>query len=259
MLRTEYLPGAPCWLDLGAPDVSAAAKFYGAVFGWEFLSAGPDAGGYGMFQLGEKTVAAAGPLGEEDGAPSWTLYFHTADADATAAAVAKAGGTTRMAPMDVFTAGRMAQFTDPAGALFAVWQPGETKGLDAVTEPGTLAWTELCTTDPAGARSFYQSVFGWGVQEVPMSEGTYTVVQTAGGGEQNGQGGIMALTPDMAAGGMSVGWRPYFEVADCDATVSAAAGHGGTVVMGPMDVPEVGRIAGIVDPAGAQFYVIKSV
>jgi hypothetical protein len=27
----------------------------------------------------------------------------------------------------------MAQFTDPTGAAFAVWQPGETVGLDAVT------------------------------------------------------------------------------------------------------------------------------
>ena len=30
--------------------------------------------------------------------------------------------------MDVMTAGRMAVFADPVGAVFGVWQPGEHKG-----------------------------------------------------------------------------------------------------------------------------------
>lgn len=43
MLTTHYVPGAPNWLDLGAPDVDAAAAYYAAVFGWTFQSAGPRA------------------------------------------------------------------------------------------------------------------------------------------------------------------------------------------------------------------------
>ena len=108
MLTTEYVPGAPNWVDLGTPDIDAAAAFYGALFGWEFQSAGPDAGGYGMFTLDGKTVAALGPLGEEGAASAWTLYFQTADADATAKAVEQAGGTVRFGPFDVFTEGRRA-------------------------------------------------------------------------------------------------------------------------------------------------------
>ena len=154
MLSTNYVPGAPNWVDLGTPDVDAAAAFYGAVFGWKFQSAGPDAGGYGMLTLDGKTVAAVGPLTEQGAAPSWTIYFHTADADATASAVTAAGGTVRSGPFDVFTAGRMAHFSDPAGALFAVWQPGDINGLDAVTDPGTLCWTELHTPDQAAAKAF---------------------------------------------------------------------------------------------------------
>ena len=142
MLSTNFVPGAPSWVDLGTPDVEAAAAFYEAVLGWKFQSAGPDAGGYGMFTLDGKTVAAAGPLGEPGASPSWTVYFHTPDANATAEAVKQAGGSVRAEPFDVFTAGRMAQFADPAGAEFAVWQPGDVKGLDAVNDAGTLAWTE---------------------------------------------------------------------------------------------------------------------
>src|SRR5260221_9596479 len=60
MLSTNFVDGAPGWVDLGAPDVARAAKFYGWVFGWKFESAGPDAGGYGMFTHDGKAVAAAG-------------------------------------------------------------------------------------------------------------------------------------------------------------------------------------------------------
>lgn len=257
MLTTNYVPGAPNWVDLATPDVDAAVAFYGPVFGWEFQSAGPDAGGYGMFTTAGKTVGAVGPMmGEPGAAPAWTLYFHTPDADATAGAVTQAGGAVRAAPMDVFTAGRMAQFSDPSGANFAVWQPGDTKGLDAVTDPNSLCWTELHSTDPAGAKAFYQSVFGWSSQDMPMGDFTYTVVTPAGGGEETSQGGIMGLVPEMAAGGSR--WLPYFEVADPDAVVARVTEHGGTVIAPAMDLEGVGRMAAFVDPAGAPFSVIKS-
>jgi uncharacterized protein len=203
VLSTDYVPGAPDWVDLGTPDVDAAAAFYGAVFGWQFQSAGPEAGGYGFFMLDGKMVAAIGPLQDKDAPSSWTVYFHTADADATADAVRKAGGSVRVEPMDVFAEGRMAQFTDPGGATFAVWQPGKTRGLDAVTETGTLCWTELYAGDVAAAKSFYQAALGWVTEDMPMGEFTYTVIKPAGGGEQSAQGGVMPLTPDMAAAGVT--------------------------------------------------------
>jgi hypothetical protein len=210
-----------------------------------------------MFTTAGKTVGAVGPMmGEPGAAPAWTLYFHTPDADATADAVTRAGGAVRAAPMDVFTAGRMAQFSDPSGANFAVWQPGDTKGLDAVTDPNTLCWTELHTADPAGAKAFYQSVFGWSSQDMPMGDFTYTVVTPAGGGEETSQGGIMGLIPEMAAGGSR--WLPYFEVTDPDAVVATVTEHGGTVIAPAMDLEGVGRMAAFVDPAGAMFSVIKS-
>ncbi len=258
MLTTNYVPGAPVWLDLGTPDVDASAAFYGALFGWEFQSAGPEGGGYGMFTLGGKTVAAAGPLTEEGASPAWTLYFHTFDADATAKAVEQADGTVRFGPFDVFNQGRMAGFSDPTGAQFAVWQPGETKGLDAVNDPNTLCWTELYTTDPGGAKAFYQAVFDWAAQDVPMGGFTYTVVRPSGGEDGTDQGGIMGMNDEMLGAGMKPRWQPYFEVTDCDAIVAKAAERGATVLMPPEDVEGVGRMAQVVDPFGAPFALITS-
>ncbi len=258
MLTTDYAPGSPDWLDLGTPDVEAAASFYGALFGWQFQSAGPEAGGYGMFTLEGKTVAAAGPLMEQGASSAWTTYFHTIDADATAKAVEQAGGTVRFAPFDVFTQGRMAGFTDPAGVQFAVWQPGDTKGLDAVTIPNTLCWTELHTTDAVAAKAFYQTVFGWDTEDVPMGGFTYTVVSPSGGGEEASQGGIMGMSDEMLSAGMRPRWQPYFEVVNCDAVVAEASTRGGTVLMPPEDVEGVGRMALLVDPFGAPFAVLTS-
>lgn len=258
MLSINFVDGAPVWVDLGAPDVVKAAEFYGSVFGWEFESAGPEAGGYGMFTQDGKVVAAAGPLEEQGAASSWTLYFGTADADAAAAAVRKAGGTVRVEPADVMSEGRFAQFSDPAGAMFAVWQPGNTKGVGAVNDPGTLCWTELATPDVAGAKSFYADALGWQADDQPMGEFTYTVIRPAGGNEGSSQGGIMPLSPEMAAAGATTRWQPYFEVADCDAAAAAVTENAGTVVVPASDIPGVGRFAVALDPFGAQFAVIAS-
>nr|BFE80717.1 hypothetical protein GCM10020093_033180 [Planobispora longispora] len=195
MLTTQYVSGAPNWIDLGSPDVEASASFYRGVFGWDFQSGGPEAGGYGFFQKNGQTVAALGPLTEEGSDSSWIVYFHTPDADATAKAVEQAGGTVRAAPFDVFEHGRMAQFTDPAGARFAVWQSYSMKGLDLVTEPGSLGWVELYVPAPDAVRPFYTSVFGWRIEDKPFGDGNhYTMVSPAEGkGDDASMAGIVPL------------------------------------------------------------------
>ena len=260
MLTTDYVPGTPNWLDLGAPDIDAAVTFYSAVFGWTFLSAGPEAGGYGFFQLDGKTVGAVGPLTEEGATSAWTVYFHSGDADATSKAVEQAGGSVRVPPGDVFTAGRMAAFTDPQGSDFGVWQPGDVQGLEKVMDANAMCWTELFTTDAAGAKKFYTSVFSWEYQDMPMGEGmVYSLVSSPGGGKpgDTSQGGIMQLPRENLDAGNAPEWHPYFGVTDCDATFATAAERGATVLMPPSDAPGVGRLAMLKDPAGAPFALIK--
>lgn len=254
MLTTTFDPGAPNWLDLGARDIEAAAPFYNGLFGWTFQSAGPDAGGYGMFQLDGKTVAGLGPLTEEGANPAWTVYFMTQDADATVKAAEQAGGSVRFPAMDVFTAGRMAGFTDPAGAQFAVWEPREMKGLDVAGDPGSLCWVELHTSDSGVTRSFYGPVFDWNAQDMPMEGMTYTVLSASGKGADVGFGGV-AQSRQPGEGSL---WLPYFEVADCDASVARAQELGGRVTMPAASVEGVGRMAHLTDPAGAPFALITS-
>ncbi|MFG3292347.1 VOC family protein [Streptomyces sp. NPDC048179] len=259
MLTTTYVPGAPNWLDLGSPDTEASAAFYAAVLGWEHRSAGPEAGGYGFFLQDGRTVAGLGPLTEEGASPSWTLYFHTPDADATAKAVEQGGGRVRVAPGDVFTFGRTAAFTDPTGADFAVWQPGDTQGLDLVGDPGSLSRAELYTTDASTAKAFYTSLFSWQTRDVPMGPGlTYTVLTPAGAGSQAALGGLMQLPQANLDAGSTPEWHPYFEVTDCDATSARAVEAGAVVLIPVTEAPGIGRFAMFLDPAGALFALITT-
>lgn len=252
MLNTSFTPGAPIWLDLGSSDVDTANTFYGGLFGWKAVSAGPDTGGYGFFELDGRMVGGFGPLMEPGATDSWTPYFATTDVEATANSSEQAGGTTRLAPTDVMTFGRMAQLSDPAGARFAVWQPGDTTGFQVVNEPGSLSWVELHTTDGPAASAFYRTVLGWEIEEMPIGGGMVYLVASPTG-RSDGFGGIMAM-----ADVPTVLWRPYFEVAECDATVAEAERLGGSVLMAAQTMPDVGRMAELADPQGARFSVITS-
>ncbi|MFI6541105.1 VOC family protein [Nonomuraea sp. NPDC050547] len=251
MLTTKNLPGTPVWLDLGSPDLPATVAFYTALFGWSHHTM-PGGGDYGSFQQDGKTVAAVGRLTEEGADPAWILYFRSTDAEATAKAVEQAGGTVRMAPSEVGPEGRIAQFSDPAGAQFAIWEPGRLKGLELVTVPGSLCWAELYTPDAGGGHGFYRSVFDWSFEDMPMGEMTYTVVTPPGGDADDSMAGLVPMP------GVAPHWLPYIEVGDCDAVVAKARELGGAVAVAAESVEGVGRFATLTDPHGVRFAVMTS-
>ena len=43
---SAYPPGTPSWVDLGSPDIEAAAAFYTGMFGWDAPEGSPETGGY---------------------------------------------------------------------------------------------------------------------------------------------------------------------------------------------------------------------
>jgi predicted enzyme related to lactoylglutathione lyase len=252
--RTSYAPGIPCWVDLGTPDVDAAASFYGAVLGWEVpeLPNSAELGGYRRAKKDGADVAGVMPLMQEGQPPAWSTYVAVTDADATAAAVKEAGGSVIAEPMDVMDLGRMAIFADPTGAVFGIWQPGTFAGAERVNESGALSWNELGTRDPGAAKAFYAAVFGWGARDNDMGEmGTYTEWLNG----EDSIGGMLDISgrlPDE----IPAHWLAYFAVDDTDATIETVKSSGGNVPFGPVDIP-AGRFAVAADPWGAAFAVIQ--
>lgn len=119
-----------------------------------------------------------------------------------------------------------------------------------LTKPltGAFCWSELGTTDQAKAGEFYTRLFHWQTVDQDMGEnGVYTMLSLAGAD----LGGMYALAAPMFAGVPSH-WLYYVSVEDVDASAKKATRLGGKVVMPPMDVPDVGRIAVLEDPEGAK-------
>lgn len=122
--------------------------------------------------------------------------------------------------------------------------------MDVYTTPGAFSWSELMTPDPASAREFYAGLFGWKFDEMQMPEGTYHVIKIG----DTSIGGMMRPPP--GSGGMPPMWGCYVTVADADATVRRCEELGGKVIVGPQDIPGVGRFAVILDRQGAALNVI---
>ncbi|HTM21204.1 MAG TPA: hypothetical protein VL172_11875, partial [Kofleriaceae bacterium] len=75
----------------------------------------------------------------------------------------------------------------------------------------------------------------------------YEILKTDG----KGRAGIMTMegAPPM--------WMPYVKVADADATVDRAKRLGATIRLPADTIPDVGRLAVIIDPLGAPLGILK--
>lgn len=119
--------------------------------------------------------------------------------------------------------------------------------------PGTFCWFELHTTDEAGAKAFYSSLFGWTVESNPMDEkgSMYHMLKVKG----LDVGAACGLSPEEKQGGVPSHWMSYVSVESAAKAAERAKELGGTVLFGPFDVMEHGRMAVIQDPTGAIFSV----
>lgn len=252
MEMTSYAPGTPSWVDIGVPDIAAAAAFYADLFGWDIPEGDPAAGGYRLAHLRGRPVAGIGPQ-QNPGPPMWTTYIATADVDASCTAVTGAGGQILVPAMDVMDQGRMAVCTDPAGAVFSLWQPLAHPGSGVVSEPGSMCWNELTTRQVDAAKAFYGTVFGWEAADQDMGDFLYTEWRLAG----TGIGGMMPMAGDMWEG-VPDHWMVYFAVEDTDAAAARITELGGTVHVAPFDIPP-GRMAVVADPTGGTFSILAMV
>jgi len=118
-----------------------------------------------------------------------------------------------------------------------------------VTEyaPGTPSWVELSAPDTDAAAAFYGDLMGWSATEPgPVEEtGGYRMFQQ---GDQR----VAGLMGHMQEGQPTV-WATYVSVADADDTAAKVKDAGGNVMVEPMDVMDIGRMAFFGDPTGAAF------
>lgn len=118
--------------------------------------------------------------------------------------------------------------------------------------PGTFSWVDLVTPEQTAAKAFYGSLFGWGADDRPVADGVYYSMQLIDG---KTVAAIAPPPPDWAEQGLPPTWNSYITVESADAAAEQAASLGGNVVDAPFDVMDAGRMAAILDPHGAHFFV----
>ena len=115
--------------------------------------------------------------------------------------------------------------------------------------PGTPSWVELSSPDTDASAAFYRELMGWTTfaPATAQETGGYRMFQRDG---QN----VAGLIGHMQEGQATV-WATYFNVADAEETAGKVTAAGGSVIVAPMDVMDIGRMAFFADPAGAAFGV----
>jgi|CZKG01.1.fsa_nt_gi predicted enzyme related to lactoylglutathione lyase len=119
--------------------------------------------------------------------------------------------------------------------------------------PGTFSWVDLSTTDQAGAKAFYEALFGWQAQDMPMGEdgGVYSIMQLGG----RSVAAIVSQPEPQREAGVPPLWSSYVTVESADEAAQRAADLGATVHAPAFDVFDAGRMAVIQDPQGAYVMV----
>jgi predicted enzyme related to lactoylglutathione lyase len=240
------------WYDVMTTDTKAAAKFYGAVVGWGTQDAGE---GYTLFTVNGQGVAGlmAIPEHAKGMPPCWLGYIWADDVDAMCTRLEQEGGKILRPPMDIPGIIRFAVVADPQGAGFLV-----AKAISPETPPtplpfgtpGTIGWRELMAGEWKAAFAFYEKLFGWTKAEAiemgPM--GTYQLFAT---GAQP-TGGMMTKPNTVPV----PNWGYYFNVDAINAAIERVKANGGTVLMGPTEVPGPMFVAQCLDPLGAYFALV---
>jgi predicted enzyme related to lactoylglutathione lyase len=255
------LQGSHIWYELMTTDPDAARAFYGAIVpGWSIGDRIPGDQDYRMIERSGGGLAG-GVFGlqqdqlDHGARPAWLGYIGVDDVDATLALVEAKGGKALMPAFDI-PQGRIAMVADPQGNPFYIMKPVPPEGqpdaesdVFSVDQEQRVSWNELSTPDPAAARRFYGELFGWKSDDF-MDMGEYGEYRFFDHGSAR-LGAVSGVVPNAPQG-----WRYYIRVPSIAKAADKVKAHGGTVAMGPMEVPGGNHIIIGHDPQGAEFALV---
>lgn len=116
-------------------------------------------------------------------------------------------------------------------------------------QPTTFCHSELATRDVQRAKIFYNELFGWTFDDVPLpGDGVYTRCSVRG----------REVAAFRQAPRDARGWTPCISVHNVETAVQRATRLGGRVRSAPNDVLNLGRMATVEDRDGATFGVWQS-
>lgn len=137
-----------------------------------------------------------------------------------------------------------------APTIAAKRKPKPAKSAAATTPRrahGTFHWNELRTRNAKKAMKFYGDTIGWTFQHSQTPTGEAYWLAMEGGAPV---AGLFQLTSPKFDG-VPESWMSFLAVDDVDVRVAKALKAGAKLMMPIFDVPDVGRIAMLMEPGGA--------
>jgi predicted enzyme related to lactoylglutathione lyase len=116
---------------------------------------------------------------------------------------------------------------------------------------GEPCWVDVLAADMEAAKRFYGDVFGWTFESAGPEFGHYTRAVL------NGRAVAGISPPPPGDDTPPAAWSLYLASHDLDGIARQVGESAGKVLLGPMDVPDNGRMVFALDPTGAGFGVFE--
>lgn len=253
-IAAEHHPGKVIWADLVTPDLAAAQRFYGELFGWTFQTIG--GAGVDYVVASSRGDPIAGILQkelpkDERRQPAWLTFIAVRDVDAAERSAIHNGAKSVSKPTTYSGRGRQAVFSDPDGAVFAVLASSHGDTADVLPPPGAWIWSSLLAQDPDREATFYQSIFRYDLFDLPREDGAAHVILSSDDYAR------ASVNPLPSGGHRRAHWLNFIRVLSADEAAAKAVSLGGRVLVSPYEDRHGGKVAVIADPAGAPIGVME--
>jgi predicted enzyme related to lactoylglutathione lyase len=245
----EHHVGKIVWADLVTPNLAAAEKFYGGLFGWTFqnIRAGDADYVVAIFDgrpvagLIEKPIAVS-----ERHQSAWLTFIAVRDVD-SAKRTALAHKAKLVADSVTYNMrGRQAILADPEGAIFAILASSSGDAPDYLAAPGEWIWSSLHAKNAETEASFYQNLFGYDVYDAESTDGMDHLILSS---DDYARASANSL-PDNQ-GRRHAHWLNFIRVGSAADTSEKAVSLGGRVLVEPHPDRHGDMVAVVADPAGA--------
>jgi uncharacterized protein len=251
----EHHVGKVVWADLVTPDLAAAEKFYGGLFGWTFQTIRAGESDYAVAALDGRPIGGlmqkSIPTGEHHQS-AWLTFIAVRDVDAVKRMALAHKAKVLVDSHSYNSRGRQAVLADPEGAVFAIVASSSGDSPDYLAAPGEWIWSSLHAKNPGTEAAFYQDLFGYDVYDVPSDDNLEHVILST---DDFARASANAL-PDGTAKRHSH-WLNFVRVDNAGDITAKAVAMGGRILVEPHPDRHGGMVAVIADPAGAPVGVME--
>jgi predicted enzyme related to lactoylglutathione lyase len=251
----EHHAGKMVWADLVTPNLAAAEKFYGTLFGWTFQSTRAGNSDYAVAMLDGRPIAGmlekAIPSGGRHQS-AWLTFLAASDVDSVKKTALAHGAKLLAGDRSYPMRGQQCVLSDPEGAVFALLASSSGDPPDYLPVAGEWIWTSLHAKDAGAEAAFYQQLFSYDVFEAPSDDGLEHLILSS---DNYARASANDLERDSAH--RHSHWLNFVRVNSAVETAAKVRALGGRVLVEPRPDRQGGMLAVVADPAGAPFGLME--